>query len=74
MHLTCRKDRIHNYLQAKKNEDLFQRTSDDSLKTKNNMMILSKKRSQTQCIYVTLLSDIIDEEPSKYEEEREGEY
>ena len=37
MHLTCRKDRIHNRLQAKKNEDLFQRTSDDSSKTKNNM-------------------------------------
>ena len=38
MHLTCRKDRIHNCLQAKKNEDLFQRASDDSSKTKNNMM------------------------------------
>ena len=38
MHLTCRKDRIHNRLQAKKNEDLFRRTSDDSSKTKNNMM------------------------------------
>ena len=37
MHLTCRKDRIHNCLQAKKNEDLFRRTSDDSSKTKNNM-------------------------------------
>ena len=37
MHLTCRKDRIHNLLQAKKNEDLFRRTSDDSSKTKNNM-------------------------------------
>ena len=33
------------------------------------MMILSKKRSQTHCSYVTLLSDIIDEEPSSYEEE-----
>ena len=32
-------------------------------------MILSKKRSQTHCNYVTLLSDIIDEEPSSYEEE-----
>ena len=30
MHLTCRKDHIHNRLQAKKNEDLFRRTSDDS--------------------------------------------
>ena len=38
LHLNCRKDRIHNRLQAKKNEDLFQRTSDDSSKTKNNMM------------------------------------
>ena len=38
MHLTCRKDRIHNRLQAKKNEDLFRRKSDDSFKTKNNMM------------------------------------
>ena len=37
MHLTCREDRIHNILQAKKNEDLFRRTSDDSSKTKNNM-------------------------------------
>ena len=39
MLLTCRKDRIHNRLQAKKkNEDLFRRTSDNSFKTKNNMM------------------------------------
>ena len=37
MHLTCRKDRIHNRLQAKKNQDLFRRTSDDNSKTKNNM-------------------------------------
>ena len=29
LHLTCRKDRIHNRLQAKKNEDLFRRASDD---------------------------------------------
>ena len=28
MNLTCRKDRIHNPLQEKKNEDLFQRESD----------------------------------------------
>ena len=53
MHLTCRKDRIHNHLQAKKNEDLFRRTSDDNSKKKNNM---------TKC------SDIIDAEPSNYEE------
>ena len=32
MHLTCRKYRIHNRLQEKKNEDLFQRTTDDSSK------------------------------------------
>ena len=32
------------------------------------MMILSKKRSQAQCSYVTLLSDIINTEPSSYEE------
>ena len=38
MHLTCRKDHIHNCLQAKKNEDLFRRTSDDSSKKKNKMM------------------------------------
>ena len=37
MDLTCRKDHIHNLLQAKKNEDLFRRTSDNSSKTKNNM-------------------------------------
>ena len=37
LHLTCRKDRIHNRPQAKKNEDLFRRTSDDSSETKNNM-------------------------------------
>ena len=38
MHLICRKDHIHNCLQAKKNEDLFGRTSNDSSKTKNDMM------------------------------------
>ena len=38
LHLTCRKDRIHNHLQANKNEDLFRRTSDDNSKMKNNMM------------------------------------
>ena len=37
IHLTCRKDHIHNHLQAKKNEDLFRRTSDDSSRMKNNM-------------------------------------
>ena len=46
MHLTCRKDRIHNRLQAKKNEDLFRRTSDDSFKTKNNMMNAVKSLMQ----------------------------
>ena len=38
MHLACRKDHIHNCLQAKNNEDLFRRISDNSSKTKNIMM------------------------------------
>ena len=46
LHLTCRKDRIHNRLQAKNNEDLFRRTSDDSSKTKNNMMSAVKSLMQ----------------------------
>ena len=29
MHLNCRKYCIHNHLQAKKNEDLFRRASED---------------------------------------------
>ena len=37
LHLTSRKYRIHNHLQAKKNEDLFRRASDESSKTKNIM-------------------------------------
>ena len=48
MHLTCRKYRIHNHLQEKKNEDLFRRASDDSSKTKNKY---------DEC------NDIIDTEP-----------
>ena len=59
MHLTRRKDRIHNHLQAKKNEDLFQRTSDDSSKIKNKY---------DEC------SDIIDAEPSSHQEEREDQF
>ena len=51
MHLTCRKDHIHNHLQAKKNEDLFQRTSDESSKTKNN--ITSVVRSLMQNLPAT---------------------
>ena len=47
MHLTCRKDRIHNRLQAKKNEDLFRRTSDDSSKSKNNMTSAVKSLMQS---------------------------
>ena len=37
---------------------------------KNNMMILSKERKKPQrnSSYVTLLSEIIDAEPSSYEE------
>ena len=57
--MNCRKDRIHNHLQEKKNEDLFRRTSDDSSKTNNNMM---------KC------SDIIDAEPSSHQEEREDQF
>ena len=53
MHLTYRKDRIHNHLQAKKNEDLFRRTSDNSSKTMNKY---------DEC------SAIIDIEPSIHEE------
>ena len=56
MHLTYRKYRIHNHLQAKKNEDLFQRTSVDSSKTKNKY---------DEC------SDIINVKPSSHQEERE---
>ena len=37
LHLTCRKNHIHNCLQAKNNEYLFRRTSDVSSKAKNNM-------------------------------------
>ena len=37
LYLTCRKDHIHNHLQANKNKDLFRRISDDNSKTKNNM-------------------------------------
>ena len=58
MHLTCRKDHIHNHLQAKKNEDLFRRTSDNISKTKNNMMS----------------ADIIDAEPSSHQGEREDQF
>ena len=46
MHLTCRKDHIHNHLQANKNEDLFRRTSDDSSKTKNNITSAMKSLMQ----------------------------
>ena len=37
MHLTCRKDRIHNRLQAKKNEELV--PSEDILKNKYSDII-----------------------------------
>ena len=53
LHLTCRKYRIHNRLQTKKNEYLFRITSDDSSKTKN-------KHDE--------YSDIIDTEPFSHEE------
>ena len=72
MHLTCRKDRVRNHLQEKKHEtcskeqvttirEIIQDEEyyDDTFK--------ERKRSQTQCNYVTLLSDIIDADPSSYE-------
>ena len=67
MHLTCRKDRVHNHLKEKKDETcseeqvtIDKEEYDDTFK--------EFKRPQTQCTYVTLLSDIIDAEPSIYEE------
>ena len=72
MHLTCKKDCVQPPTR-KEGWDLFRRTSDDSLRIiqdeqeyENNFN--ERKRSQTQCSYVTLLSNIIDVEPSSYEE------
>ena len=67
VHLTCRKDRIHNHLQEKKDETCSkeQVTTD---KEEYDDTFKEFKRPQTQCNYVTLLSDIIDVELSSYEE------
>ena len=70
MHLTCRKDRIQSPT-IKEGQDLFLRTSDNSSNTRWRIIwryFQIKKRSHTQCNYVTLLSDIINAEPSIYEE------
>ena len=50
MHLTCRKDRIHNRLQAKKDETC----------SEEQVMIVQDEYDE--------YSDIIDAEPSSYEE------
>ena len=52
---------------------MFRRTTDDGLRIiqdeqEYDNIFNERKRSQTQCSYVTLLSDIIDAEPSIYEE------
>ena len=73
MHLTCRKDCVQSP-KRKEGWDLFQRTCEwqfreiiqDEEKYDDNFK--ERKRSHTQCSYVTLLSDIIDAEPSSYEE------
>ena len=70
VHLTCRKDNVQSPTR-KEGWDLFQRTSDNSSNTRWRRIwryFQKKKRPQTQCNYVTLLSDIIDVEPSSYEE------
>ena len=56
LHLTCRKDRIHNHLQEKKNEDLFGRTSDDISKTKN--IVMSAVTSLMQNLLATKKNDV----------------
>ena len=67
MHLTCRKYPVHNNLQEKKDETC----SEEQVRTDKEEYddtIKEFKRPQTWCSYVTLLSDIIDAEPSSYEE------
>ena len=66
MHSTCRKDRVHNHLQEKKDETCSKKqvTTD---KEEDDDTFKEFKRPQTQCSYVTLLSDIIDADPSSYE-------
>ena len=67
MHLTWRKDRIHNHLQEKKDDTC---SEEQVMKDKEEYDNTFKEfnRPQTQCSYVTLLSDIIDANPSTYEE------
>ena len=67
MHLTCRKDRVHNHLQENKDETCFEEqvTID---KEEYDDTFKEFMRPQTQCSYVTLLSNIIDVDPSNYEE------
>ena len=72
MHLTCRKDHIHSRLQAKKDETCSKEqvtTIQEIIQDKEEYDDTFKefKRPQTQCSYVTLLSDIIDADPSSYE-------
>ena len=69
VHLTCSKDRIQSPTR-KEGWDLFRRTSDDSSRNNPKWTIVwwDFKRPHTHSSYVTLLSDIIDAEPSSYEE------
>ena len=67
MHLTCRKDRLHNHLQEK-NDETCSKEQVTTDKEQYDDTFKKVKRPQTQCSYVTLLSDIIDAEPSSYEE------
>ena len=61
---------MYNRLQEKKEETC----SEEQVTTVREIIqdyddaFKERKRSQTQCNYVTLLSDIIDAEPSRYEE------
>ena len=66
MHLTSRKDRVHNHLQENKDETCSKKqvTRD---KEEYDDTFKEFKRPQTQCCYVTRLSDIIDAYPSSYE-------
>ena len=64
---------MYNHLQEKKDETCSEEqvmTFQEIIQDKKEYDDTFKKfkRSQTQCSYVTLLSDIIDAEPSSYEE------
>ena len=67
-HLTFRKDHLQSPTR-KEGWDSFWRTNDDSSRNNPKWRIIwwDFKSPQTQCSYVTLFSDIIDEEPSIYE-------